>query len=89
VDVADEDDTNKNEAIEPDKKPEEIRQTPFALPAGYEWTEIDVLVEGEVNPCCPFFYFILIYLIGRCTAQGALRASLVQLCRRRRQHVPL
>ncbi len=35
--------------IEPDKKPEEVRQTPYALPNGYEWTEVDVTDDAELK----------------------------------------
>ena len=44
------DDTDATEGpIEPDKTPAEIRQTPYNLPAGFEWTEIDVLDEAQVR----------------------------------------
>ena len=50
-------DVTENGPYEGDKKPEEIRQTPYTLPDGYEWSEIDVEVEAEVNFSCFFFAF--------------------------------
>lgn len=43
------DNDDRNEPIEPDKKPEEIRQTPYPLPSGFEWSEIDINNEAELK----------------------------------------
>ena len=47
-------DVSANEPYEADKKQEEIRQTPFSLPDGYEWCEIDIQNEAEVRS--PLFF---------------------------------
>lgn len=38
------------------KKPEEIRAEPLGLPAGYEWSTIDVLDEAQVRALRLVFY---------------------------------
>jgi hypothetical protein len=51
-------DVTENGPYEPDKKPEEIRQVPYTLPDGYEWTEIDVESEAEVFLLsCLYYYY--------------------------------
>ncbi|KAI9216963.1 acyl-CoA N-acyltransferase [Blastocladiella britannica] len=40
--------------LEPNRAPSEIRQAPYKLPEGYEWVEIDVLDEGEMDEVCKF-----------------------------------
>jgi len=42
-------DVTENGPYEANKNSEEIRQTPYPLPDGYEWSEIDVEVEAEVS----------------------------------------
>ena len=38
-----------NEPIEADKKIEEIKQDPFNLPEGFQWDDIDLNNQDEVN----------------------------------------
>jgi len=51
-------DVSANEPYEADKKQEDIRQTPYSLPDGYEWAEVDVENEAEV---CFLFLSIIYY----------------------------
>ena len=44
-----------NEAIDKNTDPEQVRQTPYSMPAGFEWCEIDVHDEGELQE----FYALL------------------------------
>lgn len=41
-------DTDQDGPLEPDKTPEEIRKTPYALPNGFEWCEVDLANEKEL-----------------------------------------
>jgi hypothetical protein len=47
--VPDFDDTDTSEGpIEPDKRPEEVRATPYNLPTGYVWTDVDINNDAQV-----------------------------------------
>ena len=48
TDAADDPDETEG-PIEPDKTPAEIRQTPYQLPAGFEWTEVDVNDDAQAR----------------------------------------
>jgi len=52
-------DVSANEPYEADKKQEDIRQTPYSLPDGYEWAEVDV--ENEAEVCFLFISSIIYY----------------------------
>lgn len=40
---------NVNEAIEPDKKIEDIKQEPYNLPDGFKWDTLDLTNEDVVS----------------------------------------
>ncbi|TXT13266.1 hypothetical protein VHUM_00633 [Vanrija humicola] len=39
----------KEGPIDPPKTPADVRQEPYALPAGFEWSTVDVKNEGQMN----------------------------------------
>ncbi|ORZ37236.1 Myristoyl-CoA:protein N-myristoyltransferase, N-terminal domain-domain-containing protein [Catenaria anguillulae PL171] len=43
------DDRDKDGPLEPNREPEAMRQTPYNLPAGFEWVEVDVNKEEELE----------------------------------------
>lgn len=36
-------------ALEPDKPQSEVRQTPYALPGGFEWCNVDIGTDEELK----------------------------------------
>ena len=41
--------TNLHAPIEPNKPKEELRQTPYNMPPGFEWTELDLFQEKDLS----------------------------------------
>lgn len=55
---------SENEAIEADRPISEIRKEPYALPAGFEWCDLDLNNSKEVNSSIPNDSCLILFLFS-------------------------